>query len=128
MLAFAAGGSGDRVSSNGPPGTACINRNARIETVTTASTSPLVRPRRYRAVTRLPPTPGDYRRYLLTSWVTYTDWWSVLSPSQPGQCHAVTPILSADSASPRRYGFHMNPGVTKYMGINPTSDTNICSA
>src|SRR5439155_893871 len=54
MLAFAAGGSGDRVSSNGPPGTACINRNARIETVTTATTSPLVRPRRYRAVTRLP--------------------------------------------------------------------------
>src|SRR5436189_243349 len=60
-----------------------------------------------------PPTPSDYRRNLLTSLVTYTDWWSVLSPSQPGQCQAVTPILSADSASPRRYGFHMNPGVTK---------------
>src|SRR5438093_2003216 len=74
-------------------------------------------------------SPGlDYRRYLLTSLVTYTDWWSVLSPSQPGQCQAVTPILSADSASPRRYGFHMNPGVTKQMGMNPTSDTSTCSA
>jgi hypothetical protein len=44
MLALAAGGNGMFASSNGPPGTECISRNATIETSTNTKAKPMMRP------------------------------------------------------------------------------------